>query len=413
MYYKFFIFSIFVLLYSLQVNAGLDNNQINRIQQIHNQWRSNPNPAAKSSVPQLQWSPTIAATLQQHADKCNGQFSPNALHSVNSEWLVSSMYNFNLEDTMNNVYNSYRDYDWNSKSCKAGKSCLYAVSMWSKSQQYGCALSKCGNTYNFFCDYYPAGGYKGVTPYEIATTTASPQPTTAPPTPKPTTATPQPTTSPGSGGVQPVRGPGGTVDWTSWMTPVRQQGSCGSCWSFSALGNVEAYAVINGGANKDTINLSEQQCVNCLSPGCVGGWFGTVWQSFQGSGVNYENDVPYTGFVGQCRQPSGNTFKWKGYNFLRDTQTATIVAQLQNGPVSVGMMADGPLYGYSGGIYSCQSQYNSQNHAVLIVGYNSAQNYWIIKNTWGSGWGESGYFRLTNNNDNCFVKGFLGGYAIV
>ncbi|GAM24123.1 hypothetical protein SAMD00019534_072980 [Acytostelium subglobosum LB1] len=293
--------------------------------------------------------------------------------------------------------------NWKTSTCASGSVCPYTVSVWAKSTQFACVVSQCaGQTNNFYCDYYPYGGYSGQQPYSVAKGVSTPtQQTPVPPTQQPRASN------------TPSRGQGGSIDWSSMMTPVRDQGNCGSCFAFTALANLEAMAVIQKGYDKNSLDLSEQYCVNCISNGCVGGWFATVWQQLQSSGVPMGSSMPYQAYVQQCSKPQGTYFKWSGYNLLPDTNVQTIINALQKGPISIGMWTDGNLKAYRGGVYSCPQVNRVQNHAILLVGYNADGNYWIIKNSWGPGWGENGYFRLTNSNDNCFIRGFVGGYPVL
>ncbi|GAM28075.1 hypothetical protein SAMD00019534_112510, partial [Acytostelium subglobosum LB1] len=395
-----FIFSLVIC----GTESSLSTSQINIINQIHNQWRKYPTPTPLNTLRPLKWNTTMENTLQSFVNRCTGQQSNEALFQINSEWRYSTTgSDVNVPDVLNSVYNTNSNFDWSTSACKPGKSCLYTSAVWERSTDYACASSRCGGLNYIYCSYYPAS-YPGVRPY-------TPQSNTGPtqsPTP---TQTPTQTSAPVTG---PVKGPSGSIDWTGMMTSVKFQGTCGSCYIFSAIANLEAHAVIKKGANKNTLDLSEQYCLNCISNGCGGGWFGLVWQNFRS--LPLESSMIYQGRVSSCQDPMAatpnNKFQFTGSQFLRDTSVQSLIDALQNGPVSVGMMADTSLENYKGGIYSCNTRYTSQNHAVLVVGYNAQGNYWIIKNSWGPGWGEGGFFRLTNNNDNCFMRGYLGGYPL-
>jgi C1A family cysteine protease len=184
----------------------------------------------------------------------------------------------------------------------------------------------------------------------------------------------------------------GSADLRYKMGSVKNQASCGSCWAFAMIGCVEA--VHNG-----KVDLSEQELVSCCksSSGCNGGYIGSTasWVKTQG-GALLEKDYPYTsgsGNNGSCKNLSGTRYNINGYSNV--TSDSAIKAALDSGyTVNTGMKVYQDFYNYKSGVYKYTTGSYLGGHAVVICGYNDSGKYWIVKNSWGTGWGEKGYFRI-------------------
>lgn len=200
-------------------------------------------------------------------------------------------------------------------------------------------------------------------------------------------------------------------DWrktSGVVRPVQNQGACGSCWAFAAIGAVEGQLKIKYNRND---KLSEQEVVECArNPwtgallGCKGGWDFAAYNHLKDrNGVTYSSTrsykaIDYTGCVtSTARVPNSKVVSY--YDIPIDENLLKHYL-FNNGPLYVTFYVSSDFYSYRGGIYSdsrryCGSQYN--NHAVLLVGYGSENgyDYWILKNSWGTGFGEGGYFRMT------------------
>lgn len=207
------------------------------------------------------------------------------------------------------------------------------------------------------------------------------------------------------------------------VTPVKDQASCGSCWAFSVTGAIES---ANAVAGKGLVGLSEQQLVDCshacctvanqqvCNSGCGGGWmWNAMYDVIAWGGLESETAYPYTAMDGACQMKNDTKFSGSLRNYTclsnpdpadEDAMAAILV---QKGPLSVAINAD-MVMSYTGGIItpgdSCPGTY--LNHAVLIVGYGEEDGtkYWIVKNSWGSGWGEEGYFRLERGVGACGIN---------
>jgi C1A family cysteine protease len=191
----------------------------------------------------------------------------------------------------------------------------------------------------------------------------------------------------------------GGVDWRGYMNPVRDQGQCGSCWAFASVATTEGrYAIKHGGSK---VALSEQQLVDCSrsvgNQGCNGGWASKALQWLQSNGANARSAYPYTARDGSCKKGLAVAARITGVSGVSNAKNA-----IAGGPVAVYVQAQSGFMSYGGGIFNgvC-GQYD---HAVTAVGWGTSGNteYWIIRNSWGSGWGEAGHIRVQING-NCRI----------
>jgi len=196
------------------------------------------------------------------------------------------------------------------------------------------------------------------------------------------------------------------------VTPVRNQGDCGSCWSFTALAEVESQLLIKKSA---TYSLSTQQLVDCdpYDGGCTGGWMYNAWKYLATTGIMNEVDYPYKAKKGTClfnsnkvaaRLSSGSTL------YVGKTPTDIYSMLNSHGPLGAALDAS-PLQNYQSGIITLNTAYcSSLSHAVLLVGYNVPSSYLLVKNSWGTYWGEKGYFRI--NPTSCLINNYVMGSNI-
>ena len=200
------------------------------------------------------------------------------------------------------------------------------------------------------------------------------------------------------------------IDWREQglVNPVRDQGSCGSCWAFSAVAASEsAYSLSSG----SLLQFSEQNFVDCASCyGCNGGFADSALYyaiSDQNGQFNSEKDYPYTAVNGVCSFDSKKavgkitkliSVEWKDEIDLKEKVASYGVASVS---ISAGNV---PFMSYTGGILDndqCQPL-SAVDHAVAAVGYGTEDgiDYWIVRNSWGMSWGEDGYVRMIRNKDN-------------
>ena len=192
----------------------------------------------------------------------------------------------------------------------------------------------------------------------------------------------------------------GPVDWRSYMNPVRDQGQCGSCWAFASIATTEGrYAIKHGGSK---VQLSEQQLVDCAgatgNQGCNGGWASKALQYLQSAGGSVARSAyPYTARQGSCRKGLAVSARVTGVSGVSSAMNA-----IASGPVAVYVQAQSGFMSYGGGIFD--GYCGQYDHAVTAVGWgqSGSTQYWIIRNSWGSGWGEAGHIRVKVNG-NCRI----------
>ncbi|MBK8165609.1 MAG: right-handed parallel beta-helix repeat-containing protein [bacterium] len=179
------------------------------------------------------------------------------------------------------------------------------------------------------------------------------------------------------------------------VTPVKDQSSCGSCWAFAATAELESHMLIRYGTSLD---LSEQQVVSCndVGAGCGGGWAFAAYDLFETHGAVLEDCHPYLAAdppAAACRQDEFPGFAWiSGYRYISNNVTQ-IKTALLDGPVCTGIDASDAFEAYASGCFDQPG--SSVNHLVLIVGWDDRHcdgaGAWLIKNSWGPGFGMSGY----------------------
>jgi C1A family cysteine protease len=207
-------------------------------------------------------------------------------------------------------------------------------------------------------------------------------------------------------------------DWRNfnghnYVTGVRDQGNCGSCWAFASTAALESRILITSHTPDTELDLSEQSLVSCDTGnlGCGGGWFDVVLAYLQSTGIPLESCLPYTSGVSGINEECGGCSDWRQntYRVTNFENVATSVetiksAIVQYGPVIAGFIIYEDFLQYKSGIYSHVTGLVEGGHAVAIVGYDDAQQAWIIKNSWGPDWGESGYFRIKAGTNECEIE---------
>ncbi|CAB3237720.1 unnamed protein product [Arctia plantaginis] len=195
-----------------------------------------------------------------------------------------------------------------------------------------------------------------------------------------------------------------SFDWRdkNVVTPVKDQGGCGSCWAFSATACVESQYAIK---HREAIPLSEQELMDCdeNSDGCGGGFMSTAMKALIAKGGQMkESDYKYEGSKGKCRLDKrkivAKVTDCTSYNLTSQEKVKQVLYKV--GPISIGIQA-AYLNMYTGGIFPDKLCLGKISHGVLLVGYGTENGkpYWLVKNSWSHSFGERGYFRL-HRSDN-------------
>lgn len=193
------------------------------------------------------------------------------------------------------------------------------------------------------------------------------------------------------------------LDWRqhqdeNWLTPVKDQGPCGSCWAFSAIAALESTIAIRARNPSLILDLSEQFLLSCSPGDCNGYWLGPTMSFLEVAGTVDEACFPYTGedttlCSNRCPDWQESVFSITNWSYIPNNVEA-IRAALNQQVLSTTFDVYSDLFYYVGGVYEHVGGERIGGHAVLLVGYDDVEHAWIAKNSWGPGWGEGGYFKI-------------------
>ena len=213
-------------------------------------------------------------------------------------------------------------------------------------------------------------------------------------------------------------------DWCAThggCTSVKNQGECGSCWAFATVGPMEGLLQAAG----QTTDLSEQYLVSCNTEdwGCGGGWFAHDYHwntrppGESQAGAVLESAFPYVASDAPCAGPYTHPHKIISWHYVDGYSVPSVDAIKQaiydHGPVAAAICVGDAFRSYPGGVFqieeSSQCGSNDVNHAIVLVGWNDAEQTWTLRNSWGTGWGESGYMRIRYSTSNV---GYAANYVV-
>jgi KDEL-tailed cysteine endopeptidase len=194
-----------------------------------------------------------------------------------------------------------------------------------------------------------------------------------------------------------------SVDWRAKLNAIKDQGQCGSCWAFSAVGALEGLHSIS---KSNLYNLAEQELVDCSSSygnlGCSGGLMDYAFQYIiDKKGIAATTDYPYTAVDGTCKTGKARSAPISGFVDVTVNSPAALKAAIAKQPVSVAIEADTFTFqAYTSGVINDSSCGTNLDHGVVAVGYDDAANppYYLVRNSWGASWGDKGHVKIGIQN---------------
>ena len=202
------------------------------------------------------------------------------------------------------------------------------------------------------------------------------------------------------------------VDWTAScdVSPVKDQGQCGSCWAFSSTGALESayHMSLNKGCSAPVTQFSEQQLVDCVKScfGCGGGWPGHSFYYYESHGAYYEQNYPYTATDGTCTYvaSAASNVRVSTYTKVAVNDYVALQTAIAQQPISILIDAESSYFqSYTSGVltnaFLCGTV---MDHAVLATGYGvqNGVNYFLVKNSWSTSWGDQGYVKIAADASN-------------
>jgi C1A family cysteine protease len=201
-----------------------------------------------------------------------------------------------------------------------------------------------------------------------------------------------------------------SYDWRALngVTPIKDQGNCGSCWAFSTVGPLESQILLQGGG---TVSLSEQYLVSCNVDrwSCNGGWFAHNYhmnesgQDNNGPGAVLTSEDPYTATSAPCSKTYDHPYRISNWAYIGSESAVPSVQAIKQaihdyGPISAGIYVGPKFQAYRSGVFNTNES-GTINHAIVLVGWQdqpgtTTGGYWILRNSWGTTWGQNGYMYI-------------------
>ncbi|XP_071548233.1 dipeptidyl peptidase 1-like [Panulirus ornatus] len=212
------------------------------------------------------------------------------------------------------------------------------------------------------------------------------------------------------------------VEGVNYVSDVRDQGKCGSCYTFASAGMMESrLRIVTHNQRQDVFSTQDVVSCSMLSQGCIGGFIYLIAGRYaQDQGMVAEECNPYVGQDESCDTDMScartyvSEYHYLGGYFGACNEESMLQALVEHGPIAVAYFVYDDFYNYEGGVYhhtGLKNEFNpleAMNHAVLLVGYgvdaNTGEKFWTVKNSWGADWGEEGYFRIRRGTNECSIE---------
>jgi hypothetical protein len=202
------------------------------------------------------------------------------------------------------------------------------------------------------------------------------------------------------------------IEGVNWLTPIRNQGPCGSCVAFGTMAAFEGLINIYCDSPGQDLDLSEQHMFSCGGGSCsYGWWYREACEYLQEYGAPLEECLPYEARDDNCYETCSDweeqarkisEWRWIGYAYGETVERMKI--NLMDGPLVGGFTVYDDFFSYSGGVYQHVWGDVAGGHCICIIGWDDADSCWIVKNSWGPGWGEDGYFRIRMGYDEVGIE---------
>jgi C1A family cysteine protease len=184
------------------------------------------------------------------------------------------------------------------------------------------------------------------------------------------------------------------TSYTGYYTSIKNQGSCGSCWAFAIIGSFEGSYKRKTGSSP---NFSEQYILDCNTQGysCSGGYFSAQNMNASPYGARNESCYPYVAYKKSCSSSCSYVARISSWAYISGSSSVPTTSAIKQkiydrGIVAAAVTADSYFQAYTGGTYT-RNNTGSPNHAICLMGWDDSRGAWRLKNSWGTGWGESGF----------------------
>ena len=195
------------------------------------------------------------------------------------------------------------------------------------------------------------------------------------------------------------------------MTPIKNQGTCGSCWAFTSVGVYENAWLLR---NDETVSLSEQHVLDCATENgkevgsCNGGWYSGVYNYYKTTSFQLLKDFPYKNKKEVCKSGTQTKYKVEAWGYVVPTMGIPKVDEMKKalctyGPLAATVKVTPAFQAYDSGVFNEKAKVTSSkdvNHAIIIVGWDDSKNAYLVKNSWGTYWGEQGYVWVDYGSNN-------------